>query len=208
MVALVDGREVGCGHVFGVNDVFDSDCYPMKWTSGFGRYGVERSSRFENQIGIKVCPALYHRISLLDSRYETLGTAISTGDVPVNSLFFHCDSARSSQTDYFCRRQLIQRDILGHVRQLSSCSSRLWVVTYIWNAYLGRNCSEVCVSFSDLLSLAVDWMLNLFSESFIYGKSRAIDLMLHNVQMTVVSPWSPCRIGETTLGHRVVMAPL
>ena len=177
MIALVDGREVGRRHVFGVNDVFDSDCYPMKWTSGFGRYGVERSSRCENQIGIEIRPALYNGIPLLDSRYETFGTDISTGGVPVNLLFFHCDSARSSETDHFCRRQIIQRDIFGHVRQLSSCSSCLWVVTYIWNAYLGRNCSEVCVSFSDLLSLAVDLMLNLFSESFIYGKSRAIDHM-------------------------------
>ena len=168
MIALVDGREVGCRHVFGVNDVFDSDCYPMKWTSGFGRYGVERSSRCENQIGIEIRPALYNGIPLLDSRYETFGTDISTGGVPVNLLFFHCDSARSSETDHFCRRQLIQRDIFGHVRQLSSCSSCLWVVTYIWNAYLGRNCSEVCVSFSDLLSLAVDLMVDLFSESFIY----------------------------------------
>ena len=26
--------------------------------------------------------------------------------------------------------------------------------------------------------------------------------------MSPIQPWSPCQIGETTLGHRVVMAPL
>lgn len=78
MITLVDRRKMRGGHVFGVDDVFDSNGDPVERTPLFGRNRVERSGRSQDDIRVEVRPSLDHRIPLLYSSDQSFSTSVST----------------------------------------------------------------------------------------------------------------------------------
>ena len=75
VVPLVDGRKVGCWHIFGVDNVLHGYAYAMKWAALLGRDRIEGASGSEDELGVEVCPAADERVAFIDMTNDGLCAA-------------------------------------------------------------------------------------------------------------------------------------
>lgn len=74
VIALVDRGKVRCWHVFGEDDVFDSNCDSVQWAPVFRTDSIKTSSRGKDHVWVEVGPSFDRCISLLDSSDQRFRT--------------------------------------------------------------------------------------------------------------------------------------